>query len=67
MISLYKRCPFKKTYCNKDCALYEEHSVHGCTILEISERIDYACEEIRTLLKAQERIITLLDKGTEEE
>ncbi len=67
MGSLYKRCPFKKTYCNKDCALYNERSVHGCIFLEISSGLDYIGEEIRTLLKAQERIITLLDKSTEEE
>ena len=64
MGSLYKRCPFRKTCCSKDCALYNEQSSKGCAILDMSEHIDFVGEKITTLLKAQERIISILDKDT---
>ena len=64
MESLYKRCPFRKTYCSKDCALYNERSTKGCAFLDISEHIDFVGEQITTLLKAQDQIISILDKDT---
>ena len=66
MGSLYKRCPFRKIYCGKDCALYNERSSKGCAFLEMSDSIDFVCEQITTLLKAQERIISILEKDTAE-
>lgn len=67
MGSLYKRCPFKKGYCNKDCAIYDERSVKGCAFLSLSEAIDFVGEQVTTILKAQERIIAILEKDTETE
>lgn len=64
MGSLYKRCPFRKTYCSKDCALYNERSTKGCAFLDLSNSIDFVGDQITTLLKAQERIISILDKDT---
>ncbi len=63
MGSIYKRCPFKKGYCNNECGLYDKNSLDGCTFLQIEKSLEYIGEGISTILRAQEHLISVIEKG----
>lgn len=49
MGSLYKRCPFKKGFCNDSCALYDSSSIEGCSFLQIAKSLEYIGADLMTV------------------
>lgn len=47
MGSLYKRCPFRKGYCNDSCALFDvENRAVGCVFLDIGKSLHYVVNDL---------------------
>ena len=66
--SIYKKCPFKKGYCNKDCALYNDESVSGCVFLHIDHSINQNYDLIfHELSGGIDHVIRLLEENSEEQ